>query len=84
MDDNLRHVQQTCSAYLNNMATLWKPGVKLTLIARMPDDSEQDFVLTSDKLPEAINVLKRRHMADLGRQDNTPPTGAQDKGAEGE
>ena len=59
----LEHVREECSEHLDAIAELFKPGVKLTLIARTPDNDDADFVLTCDDLPEAIKALKRRQKA---------------------
>jgi hypothetical protein len=46
--------------YLNQMARHFKPDMKLTFIARKPDNDNADFVLSSDDIDLVIKVLERR------------------------
>lgn len=41
----------------------FKPGAKLTLVVRRPDDDEADTVVTSDDINEVIAALGRRKEA---------------------
>lgn len=60
MSEKLKAVADEASDYLNRIAGLFKPGVKLTLIVRTPDKDDQDFILTNDLPAEAIKALDRR------------------------
>lgn len=59
---DLQRVREQCSEYLSRIERLFKPGARLTLIVRRPGDAEQDFMLSSDDLHEAIAVLERSKM----------------------
>lgn len=50
------------SEYLNEIAQLFKPGAKLTLVVRHPSHpaGDQDMVLTNDQLPLAIKAIEQR------------------------
>jgi hypothetical protein len=62
--DNLALVGEQCNQHLNEIAEYFKPGVKLTLLARTPGNDEADFVLTNDTLQDAVAALERRGLAD--------------------
>lgn len=64
VDNRVATVGEQCSALLNEVAGCFKPGVKLTLVARTPGNNEADFVLTNDSLAQAIAALRRRTEAD--------------------
>jgi hypothetical protein len=56
----LHEVQMECNYHLEKIAKCFNPGVKLTLIARLPGNDRADFVLSGDDLEEAAGVLERR------------------------
>jgi hypothetical protein len=55
----VRGVGHLISEHLGEIAALFKPGTKLTLLARQPHmpDGSQDMVLTDDTLDRAIAAL---------------------------
>jgi hypothetical protein len=59
-------VGEIISDQLARLATLFKPGVKLTFLARSPDapDGARDMVVTDDTLDAAIAALTIRRDAD--------------------
>lgn len=59
MSADLRRVHDAISAHLAEIAGLFVPGVKLTLLARSPShpDGSRDMVVTSDDLIAAIVAL---------------------------
>lgn len=63
-NDKLRRAYDAIGELLNEAAMLFKPGVKITFIARRPGQPDQDFVMTADDLEEAIAALRRRQAAD--------------------
>ena len=63
MDANVALSVQDCERHLNEMARNFKPGAKLTFIARTPGNDEADFMLTIDDIDEVINLLERRKAA---------------------
>jgi hypothetical protein len=52
-------VRNRCSEHLEQIESLFKAGAKVTLIVRQPSDPEQDFMLSSDTLAGAMEVLER-------------------------
>jgi hypothetical protein len=58
-DDQLL-LQIAIEPHLIKIERLFKPGIKLTLIARMPGNDEADVLLTIDDLSEAAKVIERR------------------------
>lgn len=59
-------LQQTAmeiERHLNEIAPLFKPGMKLTFIARMPGNNEADFLMSIDDLAQAKAVIERRQAA---------------------
>lgn len=52
-------VRNRCSEYLEQIESLFRSGAKVTLIVRQPSDPEQDFMLSSDTLDGAMEVLQR-------------------------
>ena len=57
---DLNEVTRQVGMHLERIAELFKPEIKLTLIARLPGNDEADFLLTSDDLGEALKLIKRR------------------------
>lgn len=53
---------QTIAGLLQNVARLFKPGKKLTLLVRDPDcpDGRRDLVVSDDQLDAAIQALRIR------------------------
>lgn len=48
------------SAHMEKIATsVFKPGMRLTFIARDPENPEADFLLSDDELPEVAELLIR-------------------------
>ncbi len=58
----LDEVHAETADHLAAIARLWKPGTKLTLLARQPAaiDGSQDYVATDDELEHAIAALRIR------------------------
>lgn len=44
---------------IEQIANLFKPGAKLTIVVRNHDDPEQDFVMGNDTMEGAIAALER-------------------------
>ncbi len=53
--------QKACQA-LDSFAQYIEPGIKLTLVARMPGDTDCEFVLTEDDLVEVLAPIERRRI----------------------
>ena len=60
MGEKLGRAQEVIGGLLTEASLIFKPGMKLTFIARRPDKPDQDFVMTDDDLAEAIAALQRR------------------------
>lgn len=62
---DVQRVGRAVGEHLAEMAALFKPGVKLTFLARRPEapDGSQDMVLTDDDLTSAIAALTIRRDA---------------------
>jgi hypothetical protein len=56
----LLELEMECSHCLENVATLFKPGVKITLIVRTPNKNERDFLMTDDDIKEVKLLVERR------------------------
>lgn len=60
MTDKLENAMRIIGEHMAEMENVFKPGMKLTFIARDPNNPEADFLMTSDEdLPAVIDVLKR-------------------------
>ena len=55
----LADVQERVSIHMDNILALFKPGAKVTVLVRRPDLPEQDFMMTSDTLPEIVAMIER-------------------------
>lgn len=62
MSDLLANASEIASEKLSEIAALFKPGARLTLLVRTPGypDGSRDFVLTNDALVDAIAALEIR------------------------
>lgn len=54
---------------LHELSSLFKPGAKLTFLARHPDapDGSRDMVITEDDLGEVIAALSIRRQCELSK-----------------
>lgn len=63
MDDLKRCLQDVydqIEPHLLAIESHFKSEIKITLIARLPDNDEADFIMSTDNLAKAIEALKRR------------------------
>lgn len=65
MPDNyaLERVRRDVGDLLYRASKHFKPGARMTIIARQPGKPEQDFVLTDDTLDEIAALVERRKEA---------------------
>jgi predicted small metal-binding protein len=56
----VEEVSKRINDHLNEILTLFKPGVKLTFLARTPGKPDCDFLMTADDLNEVEATIKRR------------------------
>lgn len=61
--EKIKMVQSECSFYLDKIAELFRPEVKITLVVRTPGKEDRDFTMSSDDLKEAIKTIERRMAA---------------------
>lgn len=59
MNDKLRNFALAVQSYLDGIESM-VPRHKLTLIARNPNNVEEDIVFTADDLDEVIALINRR------------------------
>lgn len=62
-EDGLQKTAAEIERHLNEIAPLFKPGMKLTFIARMPGNNEADLLMTIDDLEQIKAVIERRQQA---------------------
>ena len=60
MSEKLDRARDIVGGLLTEAGLVFKPGMRLTFIARRPDKPDQDFVMTDDDLTEAMAALQRR------------------------
>lgn len=63
MSEKLELVTNYVSNMMNSALRYFAPGSKITVIVRLPEDDEADFVLTNDELAEVGRVVDRRTAA---------------------
>jgi hypothetical protein len=60
MTPKIQNAMAIVSAHLDEInRKVFKPGMKLTFIARDPDNPEADFLMTEDDLTEVAELLVR-------------------------
>jgi len=69
VSEKLRKAYALVGESMNEIISVFNPGVKITVLVRRPGFPEQDFLMTDDDLSEAISLINRRVAA------NTPPKG---------
>ena len=60
---DLERVKYEASNHMDSIHRLFKPEVRLTLIARTPGNDDTDFMLTDDDLSEVARLIERRKEA---------------------
>lgn len=58
-NERLRQLHIDLNESMHDISTLFKPGVKLTLVARTPDLPDADVVVSDDSLDAAIAAIRR-------------------------
>ena len=74
MSDSLKALQFECQDAMDRIIKHFKPGRKITVVVRSPDNPTQDFVMTNDTMEGAAEVIERRRV--LGNQG---PLGEKEK-----
>lgn len=57
---DLDHVSQLVAEHMDEILALFKPGKKITVLVRSPDNPEGDFCLSNDDLTEVAAMVARR------------------------
>jgi len=60
----LDDVADYCEEKLGQIERCFKPGKKITLLVRSPENDNADFLLTTDDLAEVLKAVQRRKDAD--------------------
>lgn len=61
----IERVREVAAASLHDIAACFVDGARITLIVRaVPGNGETDFILTDDDVPQAIDALRRRAVAE--------------------
>lgn len=53
-------LQREIEVHLERLEELFKPEVRLSFIARLPENNEADILLTRDDPKEVIKLIERR------------------------
>lgn len=64
MDNRLALLHNEAHLFLETWAKNFRPGIKLTLLARYPDYPGADVLVTDDKVDQVIEALNRLKSAD--------------------
>lgn len=70
MTDKVQRMHAAVSAALEDISALFKPGIKLTFIARTPGNPEGDVLIGDDDDPLELIELVRRRFAVEAEADN--------------
>lgn len=82
-NQQLAYLKTGIVGYLTKIEQWFKPGVKLTLIARHPENDNADVLVTSDDALDVVRVLFRNSLTDkkrlLDQLEKFEPCGKDDK-----
>lgn len=59
MSQSLAQAREEISGHMDRILSVFKPGARITVIVRTPDNNEGDLLLTNDSLTEAVAVIER-------------------------
>lgn len=62
----VRQVETAVGAYMADIAAMFHPGAKITVLVRHPTDNEGDMCITDDEFPDMIAMLHRCQARDAG------------------
>lgn len=65
MADKVQRMHAAVSAALEGISTMFKPGIKVTFIARAPGNPEGDVLIGDDQDPLELIALVKRRFADV-------------------
>jgi hypothetical protein len=67
-DMSLGEVQEIVAVHMDEIARLFKPGVKIAVLVRTPGFPDRDFMMTDDATSELIAMVERRAKAEIQRR----------------
>lgn len=56
-------VREEVAGHMIRIVSYFKPGVKITVLVRVPDFPDRDFMMTDDEIPALREMLDRREKA---------------------
>ena len=65
---SLEETQAYVADKMDEILSCFKPGRKITVLVRTPDEPTQDFLMTSDDPDQVIAALERRKQAGADTQ----------------
>lgn len=67
-DERVAYAVDRVSSLMDRILDVFLPGSKITVMVRRPGEPTQDFMLTSDTLPEIRALLERRAEAEIANR----------------
>lgn len=64
---SLSDVQEMVADHMDEITAMFKPGVKITVLVRVPNLPDRDFMMTNDDHAELIKMIERRAKAEAGK-----------------
>jgi hypothetical protein len=62
---SMEELRLAMASRMDEIARLFLPGAKVTVLVRRPDDPEADVLCTSDDLPELLAMVERCRKREL-------------------
>ena len=59
----LERAQDIVAGYLDEIRTVFKPGIKITVLVRTPNEPGRDFIMTDDTEADLTAMIARRMKA---------------------
>lgn len=63
--DALQQTAAIISEHMDAIVACFKPGVKITVLVRVPEHPDRDFLMTDDDIDEVIAMAQRRKAAGM-------------------
>ncbi len=63
----LQRTQQAVAGHMEAIQAMFKPGAKITVLIRVPDYPDRDFLMTDDDLAQVREMLDRRITAGMDK-----------------
>ncbi|MDR7232258.1 hypothetical protein J2X45_003364 [Caulobacter sp. BE264] len=60
MKSGLEFAAEKIADHMDKILTHFKPGSKITVLVRQPDNDQADFCLSNDDIAQALAALQRR------------------------